>query len=292
MSVTVIIPTTWKRKHFHQVIYNCYRNQTYKNKKLIVFEDQENTEPSEFWLSVVKTDGSVFYMHEKKTYTIGAKRNKLIEKATTEYIAHFDDDDIYMPNYLEVMMNYIGDAYFCKLLSWLNYMPNMSLFNKYVNLNPSYRSKFDYLYHKHDGIYYYRRTGRREDPDTYLEFGFSYLYKRCVYPEISFPDINLGEDYEFAYAIKKKHSIKLIENISEPIVIKRQFQFNTSISWPNLIIPKKMIEFVNKIQIYHNNVFVLSDLPVVSKKNDMNMFVKDDNLIENVNLDISCQDAR
>lgn len=270
MSVTVIIPTMWKRKHYHQAIYNCYKSQTYKNRKLIVFEDKENSAPSEFWLSVAECDKSVTYLHEKKNYTIGMKRNKMIERATTEYIAHFDDDDIYMPNYLEIMMNYIGDAYFCKLLGWLNYTPEINVFNKFIKIYPSYQSKLDFLYRKHDGIYYYRKAGIRSNPNTYLEFGFSYLYKRGVYPDISFLDKNLGEDYDFAYAIKKKYPIKLVENITEPIVIKRQLQLNTSISWPNLHIPIEMIGFLNKIQIYHNNIFIIET---------------------NEDTDISCQDA-
>lgn len=296
MSVTVIVPTLWRRRNYHQTIYDCYRNQTYKNKKLIVFEDGENSVPSEFWLSVATTDDTVSYLHEKTLLTIGGKRNRMIEMATTEYIAHFDDDDIYMPNYLEVMMNSIGDAYLCKLLGWLNYTPNMDYFN-ILHSSPPTSRRMDMLYHRPDGIYYYRRAGIAADADTWLEFGFSYLYKRSVYPEISFQDKNLGEDYEFAFAIKKKYSIKLVENITAPIVIKRQLLTNTSISWPNMHIPKGMISYINKIQIYGNHIFGLNDIPGVSKKDDMekskdDSHVKDDSIFGYNDTDISCQDAR
>lgn len=54
---------------------------------------------------------------ENGVMSLGAKRNWLLEKVETELVAHFDDDDYYAPQYLEVMVTRLIDnnADFVKL---------------------------------------------------------------------------------------------------------------------------------------------------------------------------------
>ena len=93
MSVTVIIPTTNERKKYHESIYRNYISQTYINKKMIVYEDGNESKPSKFWENKSQKHDDITYIHSDIKHTIGQKRNEMIEKSNTEYIAHFDDDE-------------------------------------------------------------------------------------------------------------------------------------------------------------------------------------------------------
>ncbi len=56
--------------------------------------------------------------HAAGRVTIGEKRNQLIERATGDLIAFFDDDDFYAPDYLAAMAAALGDADLVKLSGW------------------------------------------------------------------------------------------------------------------------------------------------------------------------------
>ena len=53
--------------------------------------------------------------------TLGAKRNRLAAEATGDVLAHFDDDDLYAPEYIATMVGAMEreGADFVKLSAWL-----------------------------------------------------------------------------------------------------------------------------------------------------------------------------
>jgi glycosyltransferase involved in cell wall biosynthesis len=244
MSITVIIPTTNERNKYHNSIYKNYISQTYTNKKLIVYEDGNDTKPSNFWENKSKQHIDITYIHSDIKHTIGHKRNEMIEKSTTEYIAHFDDDDIYLPTYLEHMIKEIGDCYLCKLTTWLNYTSDSFIFRDRLQL-----LKID----KNGGAFYYRKHNLTEDETHHLHFGFSYIYKKSIYPDIKYDNVCFNEDTPFAEKIRNKYKIKLIETIEEPRVIHIQHTGNTSLCHPNYNIPESIKKYIKKLSIRNNN---------------------------------------
>lgn len=58
----------------------------------------------EFFLQTKDLPVEVLYEEDNKTISVGAKRQKLLERAKGEYIVFFDSDDWPMPNYVSEML--------------------------------------------------------------------------------------------------------------------------------------------------------------------------------------------
>jgi glycosyltransferase involved in cell wall biosynthesis len=94
MDVSIVIPT-YNRKKFSDLISLNIKLQTYPFiKEIIIADDGEESE--RLTLDVPYT---ILYYRVPRM-TIGAKRNFLIEKASAHYVANFDTDDFYNPDYL------------------------------------------------------------------------------------------------------------------------------------------------------------------------------------------------
>jgi glycosyltransferase involved in cell wall biosynthesis len=94
--------------------------QTWPNKVLVVVDS--GPKPSPFLKKL--QDERLRYVHVKMqdeaAVSIGTKRNTAAAAAGDEadLIAHFDDDDIYAPCYLETLEAARGDAEMVKLSAW------------------------------------------------------------------------------------------------------------------------------------------------------------------------------
>tara|TARA_R110000868_G_scaffold163412_2_gene395619 strand:+ start:294 stop:956 length:663 start_codon:yes stop_codon:yes gene_type:complete len=94
MSVTILIPT-YNRFKFSELISLNINLQTYPLIKEIIIGDDGNQDER----LNIKCKYSVLYFIVPKM-SIGAKRNYLKSKATTEYLIHMDTDDFYNPDYI------------------------------------------------------------------------------------------------------------------------------------------------------------------------------------------------
>lgn len=106
-KVSVIIPTYNRFKYLLNSI-NSIRNQTYKNIEIIVVNDCSTQ--NEYY-NYNFGDDVIFItlpVNSKQIFgyaCAGYVRNKGIEISTGTYIAFLDDDDIWLPNKLELQMN-------------------------------------------------------------------------------------------------------------------------------------------------------------------------------------------
>lgn len=110
--VSVISPTTSDRHWAHEQLYRCFSWQTWPNKELLVIDD--GPIPSPFFQQLVG-DARVTYTHRPANRPpvaaapsetsgrerLGEKRNRLCAAARGALIAHFDDDDLYLPGELK-----------------------------------------------------------------------------------------------------------------------------------------------------------------------------------------------
>jgi len=101
--VTVIVPTK-NRSHFLAEALESILNQTYKNFEVIVVNDG-GKDVSEL-LSKFK-DKRIRYIQHETSKGPAAARNCGLKVATGEYIAYLDDDDIYYPNHLEILITFL-----------------------------------------------------------------------------------------------------------------------------------------------------------------------------------------
>jgi glycosyltransferase involved in cell wall biosynthesis len=173
LTVSVVCPT-YNRHAMHERLYSGFHEQDYPHKELWVLEDTHTISP--FFSTC--TDPEVHYLHTSQKKTIGAKRNQAMRLATGAIIAHFDDDDVYAPNYLSSMIDALvrADADFVKLDRWNEH-----------RLHDGHRRVYD---------------ARRQLHANMWGWGFSYVYRRFVGAHASFPNINSGEDYAFVLAVQ------------------------------------------------------------------------------------------
>src|ERR1700733_11401945 len=119
MTISVICPT-YNRPERHKNLYEVFNAQDYKEKELLVFDDSPESSPFFSGLQ----DQRVKYTHIPSissiaTFSIGVKRNCLVQMASGDIVSHFDDDDYYGPAYLSTMKKLLADSDFVKLSKWL-----------------------------------------------------------------------------------------------------------------------------------------------------------------------------
>jgi glycosyltransferase involved in cell wall biosynthesis len=96
--ISCVMPT-FNRRSFIPLALQCFRAQTYPHKELVVVDD--GTDPV---VDLVEGLPDVKYRGLRRRLTIGAKRNLGCHEAKGEFIAHWDDDDWYAPNRLELQV--------------------------------------------------------------------------------------------------------------------------------------------------------------------------------------------
>lgn len=233
-KVSVIVPTR-NRAHLLPQLIEHFNQQTWSNKELLILDDTPGGEAAVEKLCSRYPHVRLWYSGE--TLSIGAKRNQLLEHASGELVAHFDDDDYYAPTYLESMALELlkSNSDLVKLAGW-------------------------FCFHEASETLGYWDTTRQDLPHTIFEgreppklydktfttigyrsfltgYGFSYLYRKQTWEKTKFKNINLGEDSLFhEEVLKKQGKTKALQDTSG-ICIHIIHKNNTSRCFPNHIIP-------------------------------------------------------
>ncbi len=199
--ISVITPT-YNRSCYHERLYRSFTEQTYPNKELLILDDTEK--PSEFFSRL--EDKRVTYIHSQARLNIGEKRNRLLDLAQGEIIAHFDDDDLYAPKYLAFMAKALGKDYtLVKLASWLAYHRASK---EFFYWNTPIISPLHFVVDADSKVGAIAGADHFDQnflTSTIWGFGFSYLYRKSVYPKIIFtPEDSFGEDLHFIQKIKRE----------------------------------------------------------------------------------------
>ena len=107
MRVSVIIPT-YKRANYIKRAIDSVLNQTYRDIELIIVDDNnpgdEDRNKLEKIIKEYKDERLIYIQHEKNLNGAAA-RNTGITKATGEYITFLDDDDFYLEDRIENLVN-------------------------------------------------------------------------------------------------------------------------------------------------------------------------------------------
>lgn len=102
MPLISIIVTTYNRKDLLSDTLNSILNQTFQDFEVIVVDNYSNYD----FLAVIESIGDtrIRAFQNQNDGVIAANRNVGISYAQGEYLAFCDDDDIWLPNKLEVQM--------------------------------------------------------------------------------------------------------------------------------------------------------------------------------------------
>lgn len=226
--VSIIVPT-FNRQHLFPRLYECFQKQDYSKVELLIYDDTKR--PSAFFSNLPK----VRYFHSEKRLSIGEKRNFLARKAAGDIIAHFDDDDFYMPNYISYMINNLGQGPIVKLSSWFIYSVTHKMFGYW---DTGSRGAVRFLVKPGRPV----RPVRAADPlDANLKgYGFSYVYRKSIIEKVPFPDQYHGEDYEWIQKIEERNPIKFVAD-SEGVVLHIVHNSNTSCVFPQYHLPLALL---------------------------------------------------
>jgi glycosyltransferase involved in cell wall biosynthesis len=181
------------------------------------------------------------YFHATDRFTVGEKRNILVEAARGEIIAHFDDDDFYRADYLARMVSVLlqaPDVGLVKLEGWhLWSKPDQMLgyWDTTCQGGPHFRISRRPL----------ETVRLPEDPESVmanrLGFGFSYVYRRSLWERNRFLPLAAGEDTPFAAFAAGQGMFKAIAD-REGICLHILHRSNSSLCFPQYRLPEWELE--------------------------------------------------
>lgn len=150
------------------------------------------------------TNIEILFFRDNKKFSVGYKRNKLIEKAKGKYISFIDDDDDISDDYIQVIYNKLLKNPDCVSLHGII---------TFDGKNPrSFIHSLDYdSWFEKDETYY--RCPNHLNP-----------IKRDLAMQIKFPEINCGEDADWSFKLLKSGLLKKEEKVGNPYYF---YQYNS-----------------------------------------------------------------
>jgi glycosyltransferase involved in cell wall biosynthesis len=235
--VSIITPTH-KRPHLHEAIHRCVLSQSWPNWEWLLDDDSDTS--SEYFAKI--TDPRISYRHDTDRRTLGAKRNGLIERASGEYIVHFDDDDFYSSEYIARMITRleISQADLVKLSGMFIYHQNdreLYYWNviedrlMFYTCMPGYPLMYNLV----------PKKMKREGLKQRLGYGFSFVYKRSLWEKAPYPDRQFGEDLSFVVATIDKSRIAY-EMDTSGLCLHIIHSANLSGCFPQYLLPSFFLE--------------------------------------------------
>ena len=213
--ISILIPTYNNGKYISQAIESVYA-QNYDNMEIIVVDDGSTDNTKEV-LKQYK-DIKYFYVEHKG---IPFVRNLALEKSQGEYIAFLDSDDYWLPEKLNIQMQYFKEHPDCEIV-----------FTKYKNFFEEETLK----------------TNKKAMHEKLIEnvmkqYLPSSIVKKNLFERYGYFDENykIGEDSEFLYRLLKK-GINLKHYIDKIFYMRRLHR--TNISFSN---NKNVVEVVTSI---------------------------------------------
>lgn len=234
MKISIITPT-YGRERYLPSLYRSFADQTHDDRELLIHDD--SPAPSAFFAAL--RDPRVSYRHTAARVTIGEKRNQLIERATGDLIAFFDDDDFYAPSYLTAMAAALGDADLVKLSGWFALsVPDDAFFYWDTAQNQPLHYKVG------EGAITFVTSGQFK-PDFAAKnvdgYGFSYLFRRGIFGAgLRFPDKSFGEDLPFVQALRAAGRVVRHVQDDAGLVVHFLHNRNSSVIFPQYRLPRAL----------------------------------------------------
>jgi glycosyltransferase involved in cell wall biosynthesis len=172
----VTVVTCTKRPGLIENIFTNYKIQNLANKELIIVINHDDVD-WDLWNLYAEQTNNVQIFKLGSRCTLGECLNFAIEKATHDYIAKFDDDDYYAPEYLNEAMEAAGQT-------------NADLIGK--------KSMYSYV-ESNDLLAIY--SPGNEKVHTYTVSGSTFVFKKETWEKHRFHEDRYGlgdEDYIFA----------------------------------------------------------------------------------------------
>ncbi len=106
-KVSVIMPTYNRSRLIGKAIESVIC-QTYSDWELIIVDDGSTDQTEEMVQKYVQTDRRIRYLKQQNTGCASA-RNRALAESVGKYIAFIDDDDVYLPDKLELQVKFLDE---------------------------------------------------------------------------------------------------------------------------------------------------------------------------------------
>ena len=103
--ISVIIPTYNRRYFLEKISVPSVLRQTYTNFQLIIVDDHSTDDTGDFVKSLSKKDKRIKYVKNFRKKGVSGARNSGILVSNGKYISFLDDDDEWIPEHLERLLN-------------------------------------------------------------------------------------------------------------------------------------------------------------------------------------------
>lgn len=165
--ISCIMPTA-NRQKFIPLAIDYFLKQDYSNAELIIIDDGiQSVSP------LIPDNKKIKYFYTEPIGTIGLKRNYACEKASGEFIQHWDDDDWYASDWLSRQVN-----------AQLNSGADITGLNQVIFYSPSVDKRWMY---------------KDTDMEKPWLCGATMAYRKSFWQKHPFIDIQVGEDYDFVW---------------------------------------------------------------------------------------------
>ncbi len=197
--VSVIVPT-YNRPDTLIEALNSILCQTYRDFEIIVVNDAGSD--VENIISYLNRDRNITYIRHGKNMGLGAARNSGIKTARGKYLAYLDDDDLYYPEHIETLVEFLekGDYKVAYTDAHRAYQINKNSKYHVVKRDLPYSCDFD------------RDRIRRENFVPVLCF----MHDRMLLNEVGLFDESLRklEDWDMWIRMSEKHGFAHIKKVT------------------------------------------------------------------------------
>ena len=190
-TVDVIIPNFNKGNFISEAIDSVI-NQTYKNWKLYIIDDNSTDNSKKILQRYKKKKINIFYLNENKGPAFC--RNYALKKSKSNFVAFLDSDDYWFKNKLELQLKFmIKNNY---PFTFSDYTPVFHNKNSVKKLTPT----------KIEDKFTFKKFIKNSSINT-----STMILKRKNIKNIKFKNIDLMEDYIFKCELMKKTKIPFIK---------------------------------------------------------------------------------
>lgn len=236
--VSIVCPT-YRRPEFLRQAVRHYRNQTFGGGMEMIIVD-DSPDPVDFLDEEMCRTFRIRYHHmPNKRMTIGDKVNLMTKMARGEIIMDFDDDDYYTPDYVERMVESLGDADFVTLSRWFAYDPANNVFCYWAtdSLAPLH-----FVMSPSEG--FHSISTKDWHPDSaqlhVWGYGFSFAWRKSVHAEVEVrgtPPKGLEWDYDFSRRLQQAGFKTVCFPDTEGLVLHILHPRSTVRMFPQYVLP-------------------------------------------------------
>ncbi len=205
-----IIAPTYRPKNIENIIKN-YTRQVINDKELIIIVNNSKVKIESIEKIASEYENiSVYQLSED--ISLGECLNFGIEKSKYDFIAKFDDDDYYGRFYLEEAYNAFSTKD-CQVVSKLDVY---YYFEEFKRLMISIKNK--------ENSYYFMGTGS------------TICFKKDIFKDIKFADVNRGEDAQFFKdCMKNEYKLYITSKFNHLIYRSKDYKSHTYKAHPDQI---------------------------------------------------------